>query len=157
GRVNDQTSAFYQSIDFESFRLSRFYPLFSRHRIPAACGMTSFFYIKLLQSFGFKAYQYSFGFKDKGYERFVHSAALVEIEYGGRRRLIIQDPYLNLSYRNQAGEPMDFFEFLSAIKRRRYEKIVMDPSSLTTSLLVPDPALYYPYLTDSCKKMMYLL
>jgi hypothetical protein len=156
GRLDDQTSRFYQSIDFESFRLSHFYSLFRKDRIPAACGPTSYFYIKLLQSFGFKAYQYSFGFKDKGYERFVHSFALVEIEYGGAKRLIIQDPYLNLSYRNQAGEPMDFFEFLSAIKNRRYEEVVMDPSSLTTFLLAPDLALYYPHLSDSCKKMLSL-
>jgi hypothetical protein len=53
GRIDDQTSRFYQSIDFESLRLSLFYPLFKRHRIPGTCGTTTYFYIKLLQCFGF--------------------------------------------------------------------------------------------------------
>jgi hypothetical protein len=154
GRLDDQTARFYQSIDFESFRLPDFYPLFKRNHVPGTCGITSMFYIKLLQTFGYKAYQYSFGFKDQGYERFIHSFALVEIDFKGSRRLIIQDPYLNLTYRNQAGEPMDFFAFLSALKQRKYDLIVMAPGSLRSFLLVPDPGLYFRYLNDSCRKSM---
>lgn len=154
GRADNQTNRLYQSVNFESFRLSEFYSLFKRDSIPAACGITSYFYIKLLQTFKFKAYQYSFGFKEKPYQRFIHSVALVEVNFRGTPRLVIQDPFLNLTYRNHAGEPIDFLEFLSIIKQKRYELIVIDPSSVTTFLLVPEPSLYYGHLNDACRKLM---
>ena len=78
GLPDDQTNQFYQSIDFESFSLSEFYALFKKDKVPAACGITSYFYIKLLQAFDFRAYQYSFGFKEKPHQRFIHSVALLK-------------------------------------------------------------------------------
>ena len=154
GLPDDQTNQLYQSIDFESFNLNKFYGLFKQDKLPAACGVTSYFYIKLLQAFGFKAYQYSFGFTQKPYQRFIHSVALVEIDYKGARRLIIQDPYLDLTYRNKDQEPIDFFDFLKLLKKRQYDAIVMDTTTLSTSLLVPDPSAYYPGLNDTCQKLM---
>jgi hypothetical protein len=154
GLPDDQTNQFYQSIDFQSFNLAKFYAMFKQDKVPAACGITSYFYIKLLQAFGFKAYQYSFGFKQAPYQRFIHSVALVDIDYKGARRLIIQDPYLDLTFRNQDQEPIDFFDFLTRLKQRRYNGIVMDPSSVNTSLLVPDPSPYYPRLSQACQNLM---
>ena len=84
GRPDGRTQTRYQSLNFDSFDAAEFYPLFSDDRVPAACGITSFFYIKLLHRFGFKAYRYSFGFTGKPYERFIHSVALVEIGTGTR-------------------------------------------------------------------------
>ena len=49
---------------------------------------------------------------------------------------------------------MDVFAFLAAIKLKRYEHITMDAASVTTSLLVPDTALYYPYLSTPCRAAM---
>ena len=155
GLLDDQTKQFYQSMDFDSFSLSAFYARLKKDNLPAECGITTYFYIKLLQAFGFKAYQYSFGFKDKPYQRFIHSIALVEINFHGAKRLIIQDPYLNLTYRNKKREPIDFFEFLSLIKQKRYGDIVMDPASLATFLVAPDLSLYDSHLNDSCKKLMH--
>lgn len=155
GRPDDRTRSLYQSVDFAAFDPATFYPLFRSYSLSAQCGITSFFYIKLLRALGFKAYQYSFGFTDKPYDRFIHSVALVEIGFrGSARRLIIQDPYFNLTYRTRDGEPADFFEFLAMLKRRQYERIVMDSPPLETFLLVPDMALYYPYLNEDCKKQM---
>jgi hypothetical protein len=154
GRVDDQTNTLYKSKNFESFNLEEFYSLSANDKLPATCGITTFFYIKLLQAFGFKAYQYSFGFKDKPYEQFIHSVTLVQIDFKGSKRLLIQDPYLNLTYLNQQGEPIDFFEFLLNIRRHEYGLIVMDASSADTFLLVPDPSLYYPYLNNSCKELL---
>jgi hypothetical protein len=154
GSLDGQTQRRYRAVSFASFDPAEYYPLFRRNSLPANCGITSFFYIKLLHTFGFKAYQYSFGFTDEPYQRFIHSVALVEIGGKGTRRLIIQDPYLNLTYRSQGGEPMDFYEFLSAIKARRYDNVVMDAAALTTSLLVPDVELYYPHLSSDCQTGM---
>jgi hypothetical protein len=154
GRPDADTARRHRAVDFESFDAAEFYPHFKNDRMPAACGITSFFYIKLLHAFGFKAYQYSFGFTTAPYQRFIHSVALVEIEVDGARRLIIQDPYLNLVYRTASGEPIDFFEFVAAIKQQAYERIVMDASSLTTSLLVGDPALYYQSLNERCRTLL---
>ena len=154
GRPDADAARLHQSVDFDSFNAAEFYPHFKNDRMPAACGITSFFYVKLLHAFGFKAYQYSFGFTTAPYQRFIHSVALVEIDVAGAKRLIVQDPYLNLVYRTAGGEPIDFFDLLAAIRLRAYERIVMDASSLTTSLLVSDPALYYPQLNERCRTLL---
>jgi hypothetical protein len=154
GRTDADTTRLHRSVDFASFDAAEFYPQFRSDRMPAACGITSFFYIKLLHALGFKAYQYSFGFTRAPHQRFVHSVALVEIDFAGSKRLIVQDPYLNLVYRTTGGEPIDFYEFLAALREHQYERIVMDASSLTTSLLVSDPELYYPYLNSECKTLL---
>jgi hypothetical protein len=155
GRLPNQQRQRYGAINFDSFSLGEFYPLFKRDSIPAECGITTFFYIKLLQTFGFKAYQYSFGFTEKPYDRFVHSVVLVEINFRGARRLIIQDPYLNLTYRDQNGEPFDFFHFLTAIKNKQYRAIVMDSVSSKTFLMVPEPSVYEAFLSEDCKTLLH--
>lgn len=154
GRPDDRTRKIYQSVNFDSFDPAEFYPLFRRHALAAECGITTFFYIKLLHAFGFKAYQYSFGFTEQPFAEFIHSVALVEIEFHGGKRLIIQDPYLDLTYHTPQGEPIDFFDFLSALKQKHYEQIVMAPSTVMTGLLVPDASLYYPYLTAQCRALL---
>jgi len=154
GRLDAPTERRYRGVSFDTFDPSEFYPLFRENVLPANCGITSFFYIKLLHALGFKAYQYSFGFTAKPYERFIHSVALVEIGVGEARRLIVQDPYLNLTFRTRDGEPMEFYELLSALRKRRYEHVVQDSGSLTTSLLVPDVSLYLAHLSDECQARM---
>jgi hypothetical protein len=154
GRLDDRTQQRYRAVNFELFDPAEYYPLFRKNSMPANCGITSFFYIKLLHRFGFKAYQYSFGFTSAPYDRFIHSVALVEIGTRGTRRLIVQDPYLNLTYRRRDGEPMDFYELLSALKAKRYQDVVMDAAELTTSLLLGDLSLYRPHLSDDCMARM---
>jgi hypothetical protein len=154
GRPDDRTRHIYAALNFASFNPADFYPLFRNYSLSAQCGITTFFYIKLLQALGFKAYQYSFGFTAVPYERFVHSVALVQIAFNGGKRLIVQDPYFNLTYRARDGAPCDFFEFLAAVRRRRYHDLVMDSPSVSTFLLVPDTSLYFPYLTEECRILM---
>jgi hypothetical protein len=84
GRPDERTRLLYHPAEF--------YPGFRGHRLLAECGITTFFYIKLLQAFRFKAYQYSFGFTEQPYARFIHSVVLVTIDFRGTPRLIIQDP-----------------------------------------------------------------
>jgi hypothetical protein len=150
GRPDDRAAQLYRSVNFESFDAAEFYPMFRGHTLPAECGITTFFYIKLLQAFGFKAYQYSFGFTEQPYERFIHSVVLVDINFHGTQRLIIQDPYLNLTYRDPEQAPIDFLDFLAALNRKEFEHIFMDASSVATSLQVPDPS-YYSFLSESCR------
>jgi hypothetical protein len=154
GRPDDRTRHLYQSVNFENFDAAEFYPRFRGHSLPAECGITTFFYIKLLQKFGFKAYQYSFGFTEPPYARFIHSVVLVNIDFRGTRRLIIQDPYLDLTYREPEGAPIDFFGFLEALNSKEFGHIVTDASSVVTSLQVPDPTSYYPLLSESCRVSM---
>src|SRR5215217_2023371 len=130
-------------------------PGLKRITSPAECGLLLTSISCCYRLFGCKAYQYSFGFKDKPYQRFIHSITLVEINFHGAKRLIIQDPYLNLTYRNKEREPIDFFEFLSLIKQKRYGDIIMDSASLATFLVAPDLSLYDSHLNNSCKKLMH--
>jgi hypothetical protein len=152
--LSDRVSRLYRTVNFHSFDPGTFFLWFKNHIVPAECGLTSFFYIKLLQSFGFKAYQYTFGFREAAHRRCVHSVALVEIVFEGMKRLIVQDAYLNLTYRSADGKPMDFIEFLSTIKQRQYDLIAVDSAPVITFLLVPDVALYDRYLNDKCKQLM---
>jgi hypothetical protein len=154
GRPDERTRVLYQSVNFENFNPAEFYPGFRGHRLLAECGITTFFYIKLLQAFRFKAYQYSFGFTEQPYARFIHSVVLVNIDFRGTQRLIIQDPYLDLTYREPEGAPIDFFNFLTALNSKEFGRIVMDSSSVETSLQVPDPSLYYAFLSESCRASM---
>jgi hypothetical protein len=154
GHPDERTTRLYQSLDLESFDGAEFYPRFRGHILPAECGITTFFYIKLLQAFGFKAYQYSFGFTEQPYTRFIHSIVLVDISHRGQRRLIIQDPYLDLTYRDSEGEPIDFFEFLLALNSRHFERVVMDASTVMTFLQVPDPSSYALFLSEPCRILM---
>jgi hypothetical protein len=153
-RLDPRTSRLYRSTDFAAFDPAAFFPLFKNQVIPAECGITSYFYIKLLHSLGFKAYQYTFGFKGAPHQRCVHSVVLVEIQCARDKRLIVQDPYLNLTYRDYEGNPLDFLEFVSRIKRSEYDRIVMDSSPVTTSLLVPDLTLYDPHLNEEYKRLI---
>jgi hypothetical protein len=154
GRLDEHTLRRYRAVSLDRFDPAEYYPLFRDNRLPANCGITSFFYIKLLQAFGFKAYQYSFGYTEAPYERFIHSVALVDVAAEGGRRLIVQDPYLNLTYRTRDGQPMDFAELLGALRARRYGDVVTDASSITTTLLVPDLSLYLPHLDRPCQAQM---
>ena len=154
GHPNNQQQQRYNAVNLDSFSLSEFYPLFKKDSTPAECGITTFFYIKLLQTFGFKAYQYTFGFNEKPYEQFIHSIVLVEIDFHGTRRLIIQDPYLNLTYRDRNGEPFDFFQLLTAIKHKQYQLINLDSTSSQTFLLIPDASVYDSFLPPACKTLL---
>jgi hypothetical protein len=149
GQPDPTTAELYRTVDFASFDPAKFYTLFREQRQPAECGITSFFYIMLLQACGFRAWQYSFGFRHAPYRRFIHSVALVEVG----SRLVIQDPYLNLTYRTTSQEPMDFFEFLRAVRERRYSSIVTDSPPLTTFLTVHDPAQYNCQMDDTRKAL----
>lgn len=151
GRPDGRAMRLYQRVDFENFDIAEFYPRYRAHSLAAECGITTFFYIKLLQAFGFKAYQYSFGFIDQPYSRFIHSIVLVNIEFRGTRRLIIQDPYLDLTFRDRESRPIDFFDFLAALNDRKFSRIIMDASSVATSLEVPEPSLYLALLAGNCR------
>jgi hypothetical protein len=154
GRPDARAPSLLRTRNLASVELAEIYPLLKSHDLPAECGVTSLFCMKLLRAFGFAAYQYSFGFTEKPFDRFIHSIVLVEIGFRGAKRLILQDPYWNLTYRNEQGSPIDFFAFLAAIRQREYGGILMDPSSVMTSLVITDTSEYFPFLSDACKKVM---
>ncbi len=154
GRPDAHANREFSSISFESLDLAEIYPALKSHALPAECRVTSLFYLKILRDLGFKGYQYSFGLTEEPYKQFIHSIGLIEIEFQGSRRLIVQDPYWNLTYRDIRGNPMDFFEFLRTIKDRHYEHIAMDASSVMTSLVITDPSVYFPPLSEVCQTVM---
>jgi len=153
GRPAERTARRFGSTSFHSLDLTKAYPALKSHALPAECGVTSLFYIKMLGSLGYTAYQYSFGFREKPYKRLVHSVGLVEIDFREVRRLIVQDPYWNLTYCDREGAPIDFFAFLAAIKSRQYEQITVEMSSVATSLVISDTTVY-PAMSDACKAIM---
>jgi len=154
GLIDQSANSYYNSLTLEDLDLEQFYHHFSNDGTAAQCGLTSLFYIKLVEKFGYNAHQYSFGFIEPPYSRFIHSFPLVEILDGEKKKLIVQDPYLGLSFRDSTGSPLDFFDFLSLLMNKEYGGFEFDTSTVSTYLLVPDTSLYWPYLNDSCKAEM---
>lgn len=154
GIPDARVRSIYQDITFESFQLDRFYKLFRNEDIPSECGVTSYFYIKLAQSLGYKAYQYSFGFADSPYTAFIHSFPIVAIQYNGKKRMIVQDPYLDMTFVDSTKAPIDFYLFLSLIKAKEYNQIFYDTVTSLTSLIITDTLLYLSPLNDSCRSVL---
>jgi hypothetical protein len=151
GRPDEATRRRFRALDFASFDPNEFYPLFRTDAIPADCGITTFFYVKLLGALGFRAYQYSFGYTERPYERFIHSVVLVWVTVGGEQRLIVQDPYLNMTYRQSDRTPVDAFAFFTALIRGDHGAVMADTPAVQTTLIVPDPASYDAGLTEECR------
>ena len=154
GILDAKTQAFYRNISFDSMKLDLIYSLSQADSIPADCGITSYFYIKLAESFGYKSYQYSFGFTDSPYEYYIHSFPIIIIQYNGRERMIIQDPYLDLTFKDSKGDPIDFYDFLRLLKNKKYTQIYNDEDSSSTNLIITDTLRYLSHLSDSCRLLL---
>lgn len=83
------------------------------------CSGISTVLMKTYAEKGYESYAYHSG-KLSG--AFTHVITLVKIRHKGEDRLIIQDPTYNITYIDQKGDPIDFFVFLSLLKRKEYEK-----------------------------------
>ncbi|MGZ5247688.1 MAG: hypothetical protein ACXWV5_11605 [Flavitalea sp.] len=154
GIIDPESLKWYRSVSYDSFQISEFYPYWKSDSLATDCGMTSYLFVKLAESFGFKAYQYSFGFTDEPYAKFIHSFPLVEIEYSGTRKLIVQDPYLNITFTTDRGEPLDFYKMLSSIKSKKYDSVIMRQHSSLTNLIINDTLTYWSRLDDSCRSLL---
>lgn len=80
---------------------------------------------RVYNQFGYESYRLGLGDKTiKGFpEGWGHSVNLVRIKWKGTKILVIQDAYLNLTYVNEIGEPLDFIEMLKMLRKGFYNEI----------------------------------
>lgn len=83
------------------------------------CAGYSYALMKLYKEFGYRAFSYHSGHMDK----FNHVITLVEINYKGSRRLVIQDATFDATYMDDNMEPYDFFTFLDTLEKKKYGSI----------------------------------
>jgi hypothetical protein len=98
------------------------------------CGGAASVMEKALRAFGYdEPVILSYGFLDL--KLLTHAVVLVPIHHGGETLLTIQDPYFNLTYTTDAGEPVDYFDLLSALKNDREVQMVIESD---TRMLLKD-------------------
>lgn len=84
------------------------------------CRGISYSLLKVYTDLGFEAYSYSAGIGD-----FTHVIVLVNTEYKGKKILLVEDPFFNVTYTTPKGDPLDFIEMLKLIKQKKYGEIVI--------------------------------
>lgn len=88
------------------------------------CGLTGIALMRLYQSFGFPAYVVNMGDPDSDVS---HVVTLVKITAGDLPVLAVQDAYLNLSYTDPDGVPLDYFKLLELLSRKQADRIAVSP------------------------------
>jgi len=89
-----------------------------------ACGGTAWTLMKLYQLFGYESYYLASG----RIGMVTHAVTLVYINVDGRRIPSVQDAYFDISYTNEDGHPLDYFEMLRILRNHKHEEIRTVPS-----------------------------
>jgi len=97
-----------------------YYARFSNEEGGVICGGAANGLMKLYRYFGFKAfYLGSCGGTNVG-----HATTLVQINWNGELRWVIQDSFYNEDFRDMAtNEPLDYFDMLQRLKDRKDQSI----------------------------------
>lgn len=105
------------------------------------CGGTAYSLKKLYQLFGFKAYAYDMGKPGV----MTHVVTLVEIKFQNSVKLVVQDATFDITYADNQGEPLDYFDLLSLLSSHKHEaiNIIYGKSENGDFLLHPDDKSQY--------------
>lgn len=75
--------------------------------------------LRLYQAYGYTAYSIHFG----DHQSLTHTATLVQIQHQGKPMLVMQDAYLNTTYTNSQGGPLDYWDMLRFLQQRQDQKV----------------------------------
>ena len=89
----------------------------------------------LYQEFGFESYALNVGRDDLG----SHVCTLVRIQHDGEHRLVLEDAYINESYLDEDGQPLDYFRLIEKLTSRQHSSVKVIQHA-GTKLLLQDPA-----------------
>ncbi|MDX2512461.1 MAG: hypothetical protein QNK25_10465 [Desulfobacterales bacterium] len=98
--------------------------LLDSREIGVLCGGASLLLKKVYQLFGYTSETYNYGFSstDGSYSP-THVTTLVEIEHGGEKQIVLQDPTFNMTLFNAANSNYDFICMLEAVSKGAAESI----------------------------------
>jgi hypothetical protein len=91
------------------------------------CSGAAFVLQKLYQLFGYRAFTVHSGIA--GSRKFGHSVTLVEIAHAGRRLLSIQDAHYGITFADESGQPLDYLDFLQAIRDQDWSRVRVVPGA----------------------------
>lgn len=97
------------------------YQLFSQNSGGVDCSGSAYSLMRLYADRGYETYTYHSGKK-----AFRHVITLVRINHRGKTILMVEDPTYNITYVNLKGNPLDFFEMLAFIKRRKFSSFKIE-------------------------------
>lgn len=101
------------------------YDTFNENKGGVLCAGTSYYLARVYEMFNYD----SFIVHTRGPPNWTHAFNIVLIEENDKRLYSLQDAYLNLSYINEDGYPIDYLEFLDLLQQRKHEEIILDGSS----------------------------
>jgi glycosyltransferase involved in cell wall biosynthesis len=121
-----------------SLSAGEIFEYYARNAGGGKCGLTGIALMRLYQSFGFPAFIVDMG--NSGSPS-THVVTLVKIMSGEKPVLAVQDGYLNLTYADPDGAPLDYFRLLELLVNKRSDRIVVveGESREGRALLFSDP------------------
>lgn len=108
-----------KSFDFYDKSSVDIFSAFFQDKGGVRCGGTAYSLKKLYQLFGFKAYIADMGKPSV----MTHVVTLVEIIFQNSVKLVVQDATFDITYADNQGEPLDYFELLSLLSSHKHEAI----------------------------------
>lgn len=125
---NTLCDTFYR-IPFQRFPVDTFLTIFESNRGIANCGSTSTIMAKILDENGIRAYTYNFGFLEGRYNHVV-----VLVPYKGK--LIIQDPYISYTLKDNQNNYLDFFDLITHIRNDSINNIEVLSDTIVSKIII---------------------
>ncbi len=94
--------------------------------------------LRIYELFDIPCYYFAFGWPDAE-THVTHAVTLVEIEHEGEQRIVVQDPYLNLTLADAAGAPLDIRDMLRLLKQGEHERIQVRQATVRETDVLWDP------------------
>lgn len=113
-----------ESFRFFSQNVSSIFRAYRDHWGGVWCGGAAWTLMKLYELFGYEAHYLGSGVAPDA----THAETLVYIDVRGTEILSIQDAHFDISYTDEQGNPLDYFEMLSMLREYRHEEIRIVPS-----------------------------
>jgi len=113
-----------ESFHFFSQNVSSIFLAYQHHWGGVWCGGAAWTLMELYELFGYEAHYLASGILSVE----THAETLVYIDVHGTKILSVQDALFDISYTDEHGNPMDYFEMLSMLREHRHEEIRIVPS-----------------------------
>ncbi len=104
---------------FSSRPLAEILPLFINDKGGVWCGGCASVLRRIYSEYGFEAVCLDVGIKDV----MTHVVVLVRVPHGETECVIIEDPYFNITYKDESGMPLSFEDFMRALSQGGHERI----------------------------------
>ena len=155
GYVPESLNQRYRSMLITDTNVVYWYDLFRRDAVPTHCDVISKFYVYLLNHFGFKAANYTYGLKGTA---FTHTVTAIDIGNADQAYIILQDPTLATLYLDNQEQAIHLPDHWKELAEGHPENIKWTSDTVTTKALVLPEAVEevtaYLSATEGCEEML---